>query len=56
MVRKCTGFVLRHELLGEKERQVANCGTEVEERSSLVWKRSEVSSKKTNKGSKNAWE
>ena len=48
--------MLTHEFLGEKERQLANCGRVVEERSSLVWKRSEVSSKNPNKGIKKAWE
>ena len=39
MVREQKGVMLPHDLLGEKVRQLANCGRVTEERISLIWKR-----------------
>ena len=56
MVRKCKDFMLWHESLGEKVKQLTNCGRVALERRSLVRKRGALTSKKPNKGSKKAWE
>ena len=56
LVRKHKGVMLPYGLLGENGRQWTNCGRVVEEWSSLLWKRSTISSKKTTKGSKKVWE
>ena len=55
-VRKYKGVMLPYELFGEKGNQLTTCGRITEERSSLVWKRVAIASKKPAKGSRKAWE
>ena len=48
--------MLPYELIGENGNQLTTCGRITEERSSLLWKRVAIASKKPSKGSKKAWE
>ena len=55
-VRKHKGVMLPYDLFGENGNQLTTCGRITEERSSLLWKRVAIASKKPSKGSKKAWE